>query len=420
MGINYNARVVSDGLLACWDAGNGRSASSINRNIITFPEAYDNGFWYKDNCTVVSNDILAPDGSQTADRIVSTITGGSNTAFVDKNNGSLNPGSTYTYSVYIKQGTSPTTLVDYYIVSPYTELRALVTWGTTPTVAYSYSGAATASTMLSGSFTATGNGWYRVSMAMNIGTGTNLVTRVYIRGQGTDNIINEYSYAWGAQLEMSPTVSDYYSVNGVVPSTAWNDLSDQKNNATLLSTVQYRDIGTTKSLYFAGANRSLINLNLYNQQYTGKTVFVVARMDTNAGTGVFRGFIGGSGGERNFNTYMYNDGAGWRIHYSVGANYVFAGGFSNYLTTLTTNQWFIIAVSQETNGNTNYYLNGVNVGSFTGYTFSQFAPSTNPEYIGGNDGQWYGDIAYLSLYKKALTQSEIQQNVNALRGRFGL
>jgi hypothetical protein len=33
---------------------------------------------------------------------------------------------------------------------------------------------------------------------------------------------------------------------------------------------------------------------------------------------------------------------------------------------------------------------------------------------------WNGEIALFQIYNKALTASEIQQNFNALRGRFGI
>ena len=56
-------------------------------------------------------------------------------------------------------------------------------------------------------------------------------------------------------------------------------------------------------------------------------------------------------------------------------------------------------------------------------------PSTNDLRVGtahGNNGasdyNWFSDITFsnLKMYKKALTASEIQQNFNALRGRFGI
>ena len=45
----------------------------------------------------------------------------------------------------------------------------------------------------------------------------------------------------------------------------------------------------------------------------------------------------------------------------------------------------------------------------------------NTEGGGGNDIFYDGDIAFLHFYdKKSLTASEVKQNYDALRGRFGL
>lgn len=82
-----------------------------------------------------------------------------------------------------------------------------------------------------------------------------------------------------------------------------------------------------------------------------------------------------------------------------------------------------------TSGNTpNVYRNGV---LSTSYTFTEGdgtrALGTNSNPVGinadiprGTIGAFNGRISMIHLYNRALTASEIQQNFNALRGRFGI
>jgi len=67
------------------------------------------------------------------------------------------------------------------------------------------------------------------------------------------------------------------------------------------------------------------------------------------------------------------------------------------------------------------YKNGVQAGST--YTFDYNFTSTTP-YIGANHSGMNevmgGNISNVSYYNRALTAAEIQQNFNALRGRFGI
>jgi hypothetical protein len=67
------------------------------------------------------------------------------------------------------------------------------------------------------------------------------------------------------------------------------------------------------------------------------------------------------------------------------------------------------------------YKNGVQAGST--YTFDYNFTSTTP-YIGANHSALSecmgGNISSVSYYNRALSAAEIQQNFNALRGRFGI
>ena len=198
--------------------------------------------------------------------------------------------------------------------------------------------------------------------------------------------------------------------------TTWTGLSNNASNATLVGSPPFTSAGTSSYFTFngLGSNYASTTASKFNVTYTGKTVFVVARM-TAVLAGAFRCLFGTNSGSRNFNTYMYSPSSGvYQFHYSAGG----AGGFSNNLS-LTTNQWFVGAVTQTTGGLVTYYFNGQLAGTNTGITFAQYA-SNGGEFIALGDNYWYGDIGVCAVYGQALSANQILQNYNALKGRYGL
>jgi hypothetical protein len=158
-----------------------------------------------------------------------------------------------------------------------------------------------------------------------------------------------------------------------------------------------------------------ISNSVYNVPYTGKTIMVAARKRT-FGTNRYRAFLGNSDGSgfRTVNFYLYESGgaATYRLHFS-------AGGFSSTSNSfsMNDNQWFIASVSQDSTTAT-HYLNNNSIGSFS-QTLTQFQTG-GTGFLGRADNFWLGDIAFWMVYNKALTEAEIQQNFNALRGRYGI
>ena len=198
--------------------------------------------------------------------------------------------------------------------------------------------------------------------------------------------------------------------------TTWTGLSNNASNATLVGSPPWTSAGTASYFTFngLGSNYASTTASKFNVVYTGKTVFVAARM-TAVIAGAFRGLFGTNAGTRNFNTYIYSPSSGvYQMHYSAGS----AGGFSNNLS-ITTNQWFIAAVTQTTGGLVSYYLNGQPVGTNTGIGFIQYA-ANGGEFVALCDNYWYGDIGVCAVYGQALSADQIQQNYNALKGRYGI
>ena len=68
-------------------------------NLLQQSETFDNAYWTKSGCTITANTTTAPNGTATADKLVST-----NGATVCSVNVSINivSGATYNYSIYAK------------------------------------------------------------------------------------------------------------------------------------------------------------------------------------------------------------------------------------------------------------------------------------------------------------------------------
>ena len=163
-------------------------------NLLTYSEQFDNADWGKEFTTITANNITAPNGTATADRL--NLGSGTEQKFIyqaESQNG------TYTQSVYLKKGTH--TFFQLAVggdVNPYCNFD--LTNGT-----YSAFGSTATITNVS-------DGWYRCTMTYTTTTGT----YVYIfavdslssaRTASTSSTGNYY--VWGAQLVEGSTAKDY-------------------------------------------------------------------------------------------------------------------------------------------------------------------------------------------------------------------
>lgn len=112
-------------------------------------------------------------------------------------------------------------------------------------------------------------------------------------------------------------------------------------------------------------------------------------------------------------------GSNWYVRYrQSGGVYTDFSAVTDY--NIQTN-WTNICLTIDTNRNVNFYLNGI---------FKQTQiPATTLFYVsilaggyssGGNFYALQGALAFSSIYSRTLSTDEVNQNFNALRGRFSL
>lgn len=193
--------------------------------------------------------------------------------------------------------------------------------------------------------------------------------------------------------------------------TAWNDLSGNGNNGTLTNGPTY-SANNLGSIQFDGVN---------DYATTGKIVVPNSSSPYTVSVWCYR--------DRN-NVGYEELLAQWTFANSSNS---FFFGFNNSNVRFT-DDWNNVVVSGA--GNTGAWMNLVGVysisnafiylnGNLSVTKGSGFSYTGTGNIIVGRQGElnseyFGGKIAQASIYNKALTPAEIQQNFNATRGRFGI
>ena len=200
----------------------------------------------------------------------------------------------------------------------------------------------------------------------------------------------------------------------------WYDLSANLNHGTLSTIAIANTASTPKKFTFDGTTGTNVSFNTakFNVTYTGKTVMFAAKME--ASGNLYRALFGSSEG-RNFNFYLMKSGSSdYKLHFSsTGPNWVNSMGWESDVVQLATGQWYVFAFTHDATS-ARFFLNGQLVGTTTGTTILQYQTTLVGERLGGGDNYWKGDINTALIYKRGLSNTEILQNFNAIKSRFGL
>lgn len=195
--------------------------------------------------------------------------------------------------------------------------------------------------------------------------------------------------------------------------TTWSDLSGRGNTGTLINGPTYSS-SNGGSLVFDGTNdyvgsfpASICN----TEDFTIHCFFNISVLTiTPTRTGILGTRTTGGWG---IITGLYNTKQ--LSFYLFGSSSV-----ATSATAIEANTWYCVDVTRSVSANTiNLYINGSFVSTAT-------AGVLTPAIINGtigseNNGNYLnGRIAEVKIYNRALSDTEVLQNFNALRGRFGL
>jgi len=219
--------------------------------------------------------------------------------------------------------------------------------------------------------------------------------------------------------------ADVYS-SYIGSGTSWNDLSGNGYNGTLTSSPTF--ISTEPKNFYFNGNYALLPANTANG-YNGDTLTVETwiRHNTFGGSGTGRSYVS------NWSSFNVNNQRGFILRtYDTqtypsfwwcwgGGNY-YAEGPSGYV--MQTGKIYHIVATYEKNVAMKIYINGNLEHTTSNYTGNTILFDTsNGTHIGYspiNTSYMDGNIYLARVYNRVLSATEVLQNYNAQKFRFGL
>lgn len=437
MGTNYNPQIVTSGLILALDAANPKSYS-YSENLVPNSNTFS-GFTIS-NITSVLNSNTAPNGTLSAVQMredTNTTPHSFNITSGVTANSMFLP---YTASIYAKANSRT---VFGMAIKEYTSFiqQAYANFDVANNViltTYAYNGAV----INNASITPVGNGWSRCVLTVTpnsansfIGFENRLLANTVVgvqqfnftyTGDGVSNM-----HFWGPQLQQSSNVSPYILTTGtaVQKSNTITDLSLSKNNGTLINLNNYSvgngTIYLTGNSFFGISNVSNSNITLSSSMpspLNSMTAEVWVRPLTSTGSSYIFGQTNSIWRLMQFGTSSFGF-----VCATSNNSWYSAGTTVNGVTPTTLGSWYqVVAVYDGTQ--VMLYINGkfeaTGGATLSGTVANSVVNSYATLSVGKTDApnlnNFQGQIGIVKLYNRALSNTEIQQNFNATRGRYGI
>lgn len=210
-------------------------------------------------------------------------------------------------------------------------------------------------------------------------------------------------------------------------STTWNDLSIGKNNGTLTNGPTFNS-GNGGSIVFDGIDDNVVLGNVLNMGTDSLTINAWFKLATSPNTDNYifsKSFYGAQ-------NYRY----GLTVSNNKLVTFIQGNGGSDIIpigsTTFTSNVWYMATTTINRNSSITMYVNGITetltgtatISQWVGLNFQSINPARVGSYTFSNNTtpnlMFKGNIAQVQIYNRVLSQSEILQNYNATKSRFGL
>jgi len=197
--------------------------------------------------------------------------------------------------------------------------------------------------------------------------------------------------------------------------TTWTDLTVNANDGTLINGPTF-DSANGGSIVFDGTNDYVSSFPIQISGNGSKTVSCFFKINTTIRSGLC--------GTRNSDTGLN----GWVlcVNRTTSGNLSYfhtSGSILEIAAGISTNTWYNACVTYDVStAIATLYLNGIIIGSpatsFTTINSSSFNGVIGAETV--NVGFLNGNIAQTLIYNRALSSTEVLQNYNATKNRYGL
>ena len=207
----------------------------------------------------------------------------------------------------------------------------------------------------------------------------------------------------------------------------WIDLSGSNNSGTLINSPTFSS-ANNGSFAFNGSN-NYVTLN--SPMIPGTTSFTVCLWlnYTISGGNFFNDIINNRNAVTPYSGFLLTTDASA----TTGKIRVQLNDASTTMTyqnaagaNIATGTWNYVCISTDrTNSIMNYYVNGKFDSTFNISSVGNISSNTNlyiayDAAFAGSGNRFPGNISTVKIYNRALSQSEVSQNFNALRGRYGI
>lgn len=201
--------------------------------------------------------------------------------------------------------------------------------------------------------------------------------------------------------------------------TTWTDLSGNGNNGTLTNGPTF-SAGNQGSIVFDGTNDYISFGNNGSTTAfdfgTSNITFAFWIYPTNWADGTSRGIITKKANDASGGWVIYNDGGyATKINARIGLQNNFPSS-----TSVTTNIWQNWTLTRNST-TLSWYYNGVFDTSATQTVYNVSDTSVELQIARSQtwNGYFVGNISNLLFYNRALSATEVLQNYNATKSRFG-
>lgn len=258
--------------------------------------------------------------------------------------------------------------------------------------------------------------------------------KYYNRALSSTEVLQNYNATKNRYIRALPAVTSGLVLNldagsrasYVGVGTSWYDLSNSGLNSTLVGSPTFAGTGTSGYFVFDSNTKSATFNTSLLSGYSAGTIECSVYITNLSSSFIMARQRNGFNSYNVFSIGSYADGGGTLATGTSGIIYYHNKNAQTVLsssTVLQINTWYRLAITFTTSA-VILYINGVQDATVAGDYSVPSDTSTDPR-VGAwiKDGTNYpmnGRLAQVQIYNRALTASEILQNFNAYRTRYGI